>query len=340
MVIDDNFYMSLAINEAWKYQGLTYPNPPVGTVILDKNAKLISINTHKKVKTSHAELNALIDAYIKITKDEKILNFKNPNEQHKYLLENHNNYFKDFIIYVTLEPCNHQGSTPPCSLLIEKLGFKRVIIATFDPNKKATGSIKRFKKIGIDIKVGVLEQEAKTLLLPFIKYQNGDNFIFFKIAKHQNGTYDGGLVSSFESRKYVHKLRDKIDLLVIGGESVRVDKPTLDARMVNGKAPDVLIYSKRDDFDKSIPLFNIPNRKVFIESDFEKLQNYKFIMIEGGEKMLEATKGIVDWYLFFTSPNLKIGKTLQTNLNLQNLFSFTLIKDTITWAKPILENIK
>ena len=76
-------------------------------------------------------------------------------------------------------------------------------------------------------------------------------------------------------------MRDKCDLLVIGGESVRVDRPTLDARLIDGKAPDILIYSRSSDFDKSIPLFSVKGRKVMVSDSLDEIKNYKNIMIEG-----------------------------------------------------------
>jgi len=102
----------------------------------------------------------------------------------------------------------------------------------------------------------------------------------------------------------VHKVRDKIDLLVIGGNTVRIDRPTLDARRVNGKAPDVLIYSKKKEFDKSISLFNVDGRNIFIEDNLERLNCYKFIMIEGGEKLYNELKNMVDWKIFIVTPKI------------------------------------
>ena len=323
MVIDKNFYMNLAICEAWKYQGLTFPNPAVGALILDQYGKIVALQAHKYAGSAHAELSAIAYAYEKLT-GSKILH-NNPNDIYNFLLKNHNSLFKNFTIFITLQPCTNYGKTPPCDNLISKLGFKNIYIGTNDPNVKLKNN--KF----------ILKQKCDELIEPFLRWQRGENFILFKMAKTQNGVYDGGVISSLSSRKFVHDIRSKCDLLVIGGESVRVDRPTLDCRLIGAqKAPDILIYSKRDDFDKSIPLFQVPNRKVFIKSDFEILKNYKYILIEGGEKMFELTKDLVHWYLFFTSPNLKKGKTLQLNCNLKRLYHVENEYDTIEWFKPIM----
>ena len=330
MVDFDRFCMSLAIKEAWKYQGLTYPNPAVGAVVV-KNGKIFSIAAHKKAGEPHAEVLAIKEAYYKLSKDENILKLSDSKDIHEYLYENSKDIFKDSTIYVTLEPCNHFGKTPPCSNLLSKLKFKKVVISIKDPNKKASGGIEYLKKNRIDVKVGVLEKEGKKLIEPFVKWSK-DRFIFFKLAQTINGVIAPGVISSLKSREYVHRLRDRIDLLVIGGNTVRVDRPMLDSRLIGGKNPDVLIYSKEKKFDKSIPLFNVKNREVFIENSFEKLKNYKFIMIEGGEGMLEATKDLVDWYLFFISPKIKSGKQYSLDLELNILNQQKIDKDLLIWS--------
>lgn len=333
-MVDDSFYMELCLKEAWKYQGLTYPNPAVGSLVLDNHGKVIAIDAHHQAKQAHAELNVISKA-LEILGDEKIANLKNPTQKHQYILDNHNNKFKDFTIYVTLEPCNHTGSTPPCSLLIKTLGFKKVVIGSMDPNEEATGGAKLLESCGMEVVKGILKQECNQLLQPFKKWQKNEPYIFFKLAITKNGVYTGGIISSLESRTHVHKLRDKIDLLVIGGNTVRVDRPTLDCRLSGGNPPDILIYSKRDEFDNNIPLFKVEGRKVFIENSLDIIKNYRFIMIEGGEGMLKNTLGIIDHYMIFSSPNFKIGKTVQIDMKLKNLYKYQTEQDTIEWFKKI-----
>jgi diaminohydroxyphosphoribosylaminopyrimidine deaminase/5-amino-6-(5-phosphoribosylamino)uracil reductase len=170
-------------------------------------------------------------------------------------------------------------------------------------------------------------------LAPFIQWQTNP-FVFFKWAQRLDGTIDNGTISSQSSRVHVHALRDKCDLIVIGGNTVRQDRPTLDARLVNGKAPDVLIYSHNEEFDRSIPLFHIPNRQVFIASDLERIKEYRLVMIEGGAGMFSATRDTSDWYLSYIAP--KIGGGSQSLGVIQEDFEVLHAKITdniILWMK-------
>ncbi|AGR78229.1 bifunctional diaminohydroxyphosphoribosylaminopyrimidine deaminase/5-amino-6-(5-phosphoribosylamino)uracil reductase RibD [Aliarcobacter butzleri] len=313
MKIDDNFYMRLAIDEAWKHQLLTYPNPAVGCVIV-KNQRLLAVEAHKEAGMPHAEVNALKTAYLKDNPN-SILKTKNSSfDIHQFLLQNHNGFFNDCEIYVTLEPCNHIGKTPSCANLLKELKPKRVIISVKDPNKQATGGLETLKNENIDVTLGILEKDGLNLILPFISWQN-KSCIFFKMAQTLNGSIDGK-ISSNRALAYVHTLRDKIDLLVIGGNSVRIDKPTLDTRYIQGKNPDIFIYSKNKVFDTNIPLFKIPNRKVLISDDLYKLLDYKFIMIEGVYNLLDKLKERIDFFILIISPKIRKGQNALNEIDL------------------------
>ncbi|MFW3406805.1 bifunctional diaminohydroxyphosphoribosylaminopyrimidine deaminase/5-amino-6-(5-phosphoribosylamino)uracil reductase RibD [Aliarcobacter butzleri] len=313
MKIDDNFYMRLAIDEAWKYQLLTYPNPAVGCVIV-KNQRLLAVEAHKEAGMPHAEVNALKTAYLKDNPN-SILKTKNSSfDIHQFLLQNHNGFFNDCEIYVTLEPCNHIGKTPSCANLLKELKPKRVIISVKDPNKQASGGLETLKNENIDVTLGILEKDGLNLILPFISWQN-KSCIFFKMAQTLNGSIDGK-ISSNRALAYVHTLRDKIDLLVIGGNSVRIDKPTLDTRYIQGKNPDIFIYSKNKVFDNNIPLFKIPNRKVLISDDLYKLLDYKFIMIEGVYNLLDKLKERIDFFILIISPKIRKGQNALNEIDL------------------------
>lgn len=323
--------MDIALQEAWRYQGLTYPNPAVGAVVAINNC-IISKGAHTKAGAPHAEVEAIKNAYYTLTGDEHVLHLQDALELHEYLVANAKDLFHNATIYVTLEPCNHFGKTPPCSLLIKKLGFQRVVIALKDPNEEAAGGASFLRNCGIEVDIGIQEERAKVLIEPFLQWRSS-TFTFFKLAQAFNGVIDGGIISGAESRKYVHALRDRIELLVIGGNTVRTDRPILDARMVGGKAPDILIYSRKKEFDTTIPLFQIPNRKVFVEESLDRIKAYRYVMIEGGEGMLEATKDLVDWYLFFVAPILKEGKSYQVPQKLQFLHQQTCGKDMMIWSR-------
>jgi len=319
MVIDNNFFMSLAITEAWKYQGLTYPNPAVGCTVVGKHQEILAVEAHQKAGFPHAEVNALKSAYYKLTNDKKILTLISSQDIHKFLLKNHNNIFSSVSLYTTLEPCSHIGKTPSCASLISQLGIKKLFVGSNDFNKIASNGNQIVQNSGIEVLSGFLQKECDELLEPFKKWQK-KNFVFFKMAQRVDGSTNGK-VSSLQSRTNVHAMRDVCDLLVIGGNTVRVDRPTLDARLVDGKAPDILIISRTKEFDKTIPLFSIEGREVFIESDFQRLDNYKNIMIEGTKTMLELSKPYVDWYLTYMATNLDV-------LNLQKKS-----KDILIWRK-------
>ena len=303
MVINSSFYMSLALKEAWKYQGLTYPNPAVGCTVVSNNGEILAVEAHKCSGAPHAEVEALKTAYIKLTNDKKISELTLSSDIHTFLLENHNNCFENISLYTTLEPCSHVGKTPSCATLIANLGIKKLFIGSNDLNEEASGGNEIIKKSGLYVEDKILEKECDALLKPFNMW-NQKRFVFFKWAQRLNGTTDDGIISSKESRKNVHAMRDVCDLLVIGGNTVRTDKPILDARLVDGKAPDILILSQEKDFDKTIPLFNVKNRKVIISDNLLEMDNYKNIMIEGSSKMFELTRDKVDYYLCYLAPTL------------------------------------
>ncbi len=329
-------YIDLALDKAWKYQGLTYPNPAVGACVIGKNGEILAINAHQKAGNAHAEVLALRDAYVLLTKDDTIALTCNSHKLHDYLLKNHNNIFKNCSIYVTLEPCSHEGKTPSCASLIASLGLKKVYVAHVDESKNASGGIDILKAKDIEVQKDTEIEKAKDLLYPFLSWQK-KNFITFKWAQRLDGTIDGGTVSSKKSREYVHAMRNVNDLLVIGGNTVRVDRPTLDARLVNGKAPDILIYSRSNDFDRDIALFKVQGRKVYIENSFERIREYKNILIEGGEGMYEESRKIVDYYLVFISA--QSGGGTMSLLNKKDRFKTLHVRelggDIMMWMKRV-----
>ncbi len=335
MKIDHNFYMSLALSEAWKYQGLTYPNPAVGCSVIGNNGEILAVESHHKAGQAHAEVNALKAAYYKLTQDSAILEAKTSLAIHSYLIANHNNIFTDVKLYTTLEPCSHVGKTPSCASLISTLGIKEVYIGSEDRHKIAKNGKIVLAENGCRVSTNILKNECDALLYPFLKSLE-DRFVFFKWAQRLNGTIDDGAISSLSSRKEVHAMRDVCDLLVIGGNTVRSDRPTLDARLVDGKAPDILILSKETDFDKTIPLFNVQGRRVYIESDFSRIESYKNIMIEGTQSMYELSREIVDYYLSYIAPSFGGSKSFDV---CKDKFDILNVKqeseDIIMWMKRI-----
>ena len=348
--MNDEFYMDLALSKAWKFQILTYPNPAVGCVILDKNSQILSCKAHEKAGYLHAEPMAILFALCKKSekfKDDfiKAYNAKfgsnikegefgllEPKFTYEFILKNHSSLLKNAKAYVTLEPCSHHGKTPPCANLLKELGFREVIIGSHDKNKIASGGGNLLQSAGVKVKFGVLKERCDKLLEPFLAYQNG-GFSFLKIAISKNGVASGGIITNELSRTHVHKLRSIIDALIIGGNTVRVDRPRLDSRLVSGgKNPDVIIYSRSDKFDKTIPLFSVPGRKVSIQKE---LSLKGLSMFEGAGEFLKLAKdgklANVKWLLIYQSSNFKDGKSLSLDLNLKPLFSGNFGNDSCTW---------
>ena len=324
----DEFYMRLALDEAWKYQLLTYPNPAVGAVVVHQG-RILSIQAHQQAGTSHAEVLALVSAYevmqgIKVDFD--------PTDAllaHAFLRSLSDGFFSECEIYVTLEPCAHEGKTPSCANLLQILGLKRVVIGTADPVAGHGGAASRLSNVTI----GILEKACRTLIEPFVIWQERA-FVLFKLAQTTNGRIGGGYLSCQESLEHVHRLRGVCDRLLIGGNTVRTDRPTLDCRFTDGRAPDVTIYSKCDNFDTDIPLFGVPDRQVTVGDDLSFLDLPSFVMVEGGEGMLRVLKERIDWLLIYQTPKLSTNQlSYNIEMNLTFLHQAKSGTDLMIWSR-------
>jgi len=326
----DEFYMQLALDKAWEYQGLTYPNPAVGAVVtLDD--KILSIEAHRQAGTSHAEVLVLLSAYEVLS--QKTLDFdeNDASRAHDFLLNLPQNFFSKCNIYVTLEPCAHRGKTPSCASLLQHLKLEKVIIGTKDPIEGHDDG----SKILEHVTIGVLEEKCKALLEPFIIWQKRA-FVLFKLAQTTNARIGGGYLSAKASLAHVHQLREVCTALLIGGNTVRTDKPTLNCRFAQGKSPNVVIYSKEDNFDQEIPLFSVKNRKVDISDDLTFLDTPSFILVEGGDGMLNALKDKIDWILIYQTPKLSTNNlTYNTTMNLEFLHQRKMDVDLMIWSRQI-----
>ena len=334
--MNDEFYMQLALDKAWQYQGLTYPNPAVGAVVV-YDGQIVSIEAHQKAGTSHAEVLALLSAYENISQTTIDFDRFDANKAHNFLLDLPNNFFNQCSIYVTLEPCSHRGKTPSCAGLLLQLHLKEIIIGTKDPIVEHTGGIDIVGR-GVPtptIKIGILEEACKSLLEPFIIWQKRA-FVLFKLAQTTNGRIGGGYLSSKVSLRHVHQLREMCDTLLIGGNTVRVDRPTLDCRFSGSKVPNICIYSKDDSFDRQIPLFAVKDREVSITNDLSFLEKPSFVLVEGGEGMLNALKEKIDWLLIYQTPKLSTNTlTYNTTMNLQFLHTDKIDVDMMIWSKNL-----
>src|SRR3972149_5350146 len=206
-------YMKRAIDLALMAKGRTSPNPMVGAVII-KGGKIAGEGYHKKAGTQHAEVNAINSAG------------KNA---------------KDGIMYVTLEPCCHQGRTPPCTKTIIKSGIKKIVIGMVDPNPIVSGKgIEELKGAGIQVSTGLLEKECKRLNEVYIKYITTKKpFVLLKVAMSLDGkiaTCKRGSkwITSEPSRERVHNLRDEVDAVMVGIGTVLQDNPNLTVSLKRG----------------------------------------------------------------------------------------------------------
>lgn len=327
------FYMELALQEAWKYQGLTLPNPAVGALLLGEHGEILSIAAHQRAGSPHAEVLALQEGYARLSGNADILALHDSSQIHDYLLAHSQGIFRHCTLYVTLEPCNHYGQTPPCSELLARLKPKSVIIGKRDPNPKASGGIDRLKEAGIAVHTGIKEEACHKLLLPFERLQKQGYFRFFKWAQRLNGTLSPGIISSSSSRAHVHALRDRIDLLVISGKTARADNPWLDARLIEGRAPDVLILTRSPErFPRSLRLFSVPHRHVRVSSDLEALLDYRCVMAEGGAELFETLFDSMDAFLSYIAPSLERGEvSLASRVPLSLLHSHPIEEDLVAW---------
>jgi diaminohydroxyphosphoribosylaminopyrimidine deaminase/5-amino-6-(5-phosphoribosylamino)uracil reductase len=219
MSTQDEKYMQTALKLAGRGIGLVEPNPAVGAVIVKAN-QVIGKGWHKKFGGPHAEINALEDC--------KNLGV-NPSGA---------------TMYVTLEPCSHEGKTGPCTQAIIEAGLAKVVAATIDPAEHAGGrGIRQLRDAGIEVQLGLCEAQAKLLNAPFIKFAaTGRCWVTLKWAQSIDGKLapaqsadEQGWISNELSRKDAHKLRRRAQAILVGINTVLADDPLLTARPSQGK---------------------------------------------------------------------------------------------------------
>lgn len=223
---NDKHYMSLALDLAKSARGKTNPNPLVGAVIV-KDGCIVGTGLHRKAGEPHAEVHAF-----------------NMAGEHSV----------GATLYVTLEPCSHYGKTPPCAELVKNSGVKRVVVAMKDPNPQVAGrGIRLLEENGIEVEVGVMEQEAMKLNERFIHNMIEERpFIISKFAMTLDGkiaTYTGHSkwITGDAARNHVHTTRDEVDAILVGANTVKADNPMLTTRLNSrtGKNPIRLIIDRQ-----------------------------------------------------------------------------------------------
>lgn len=322
----DVFFMKEALKLAESVRGRTSPDPMVGAVIV-KSGKIISKGYHAEVRTPHAESFAIRKAGKRA---------------------------RGATLYLNLEPCCHFGNNPPCTERIIESGIKRVVAAMKDPNPLVRGKgFTELRRAGIKVDVGVLGKEAKKLNEAFIKHITTQSpFVILKTAMTLDGKIatEGGQskwMSGEAARGFVHQLRNSVDAVLVGKNTVAVDDPLLTVRGVKNKIKDplriiidgkaeipvtskvlsrepqntIVVVSRKAPKDrvlkiraKGVEVLEIPEKAGGI--DLKKLmkelgrRNVISLLIEGGgaTNASALSQGIVDKIYFFVAPKIVGGK--------------------------------
>jgi diaminohydroxyphosphoribosylaminopyrimidine deaminase/5-amino-6-(5-phosphoribosylamino)uracil reductase len=185
--------------------------------ILVRDGRIVGSGYHRRAGGDHAEIVALKRA---------------------------GNKSRRATLYLNLEPCDHHGKTPPCSLSLIQAGVKRVVAGMVDPNPLVSGrGIRRLRQAGVEVRVGVLEEKCRRLNETFAKYvTRGRPFVTLKLAASLDGniatcTGDSRWVTGETARGYVHKLRSQVDAVLVGVGTVTADDPRLTCRFPGGRDP-------------------------------------------------------------------------------------------------------
>ncbi len=316
------FFMRIALREAEKGVGRTSPNPAVGALLV-KNGRIVARGHHAHAGGPHAEVVVIRAAGTRA---------------------------QGADLYTTLEPCDHWGKTPPCSLAILGAGVRRVFVGSRDPNPLVNGrGVGRLRRAGVQVVTGVLEAECDALNAHWFRYiTSGRPHVTLKAAVTLDGklatrTGDSRWVTGPEARERVHRLRDRVDAVLVGAGTARADDPRLTARLRRGKGRDPLrvVLDTRLRLPPSLRLFR-PRRgaptlvahvsgrpaagrpgveylrcrgrggRVDVRDLLRKLarRGVTSLLVEGGAEVhrtfLEA--GLVDRVLLFIAPKLVGGE--------------------------------
>ncbi|MFA6356486.1 MAG: bifunctional diaminohydroxyphosphoribosylaminopyrimidine deaminase/5-amino-6-(5-phosphoribosylamino)uracil reductase RibD [Candidatus Omnitrophota bacterium] len=308
---EDKKYIKLAIGLAAIARGRTSPNPCVGAVVV-KGGSIIGKGYHKFAGGPHAEVYALRKAGKKA---------------------------KGATLYVSLEPCVHYGRTPPCVDMIRKCGIKRVVAAMKDPNPLNNGKgIDILRRYGIKAESGLMEEEARELNRPFIKYMEEKMpFVAVKAAQTLDGkiatrTGDSKWISNEESRRFVHKLRSESDAIIVGANTVINDDPLLTSRIkgVRAKQPLRVILAGRKGIPKESKVLRSKGGEVLVIAPDRKTGRVNLkkllrelaargvmnVLIEGGGEVIASAfrERLVDKIYLFIAPKIAGGRDAKTSV--------------------------
>ena len=240
-------WMRRAIDLALLGEGRTSPNPLVGAVIVDSKGELIAEGFHLKAGSPHAEAMAF------------------------------NNLQKDpegGSLYVNLEPCCHEGKTPPCVKRIIASGIKRVFVSIKDPDKRVSGKgLDQLKRAGLEVNLGLCKEEAISINKAFIhRNLTGQSYGVLKWAMSIDGRI--GLkngksqwITNDHSRSFVHSLRAGFDAIIVGGNTLRKDDPLLTSRGKKSPEPLRVVFTRNLNLPKERNLWDCEMAKTLIVYD-------------------------------------------------------------------------
>lgn len=304
---EDERWMREALAEADKGFGLTSPNPPVGAVIVRDGIEL-GRGWHQGAGLEHAEVNAIANASA-----------------------NHGTEScRNATIYVTLEPCSTHGRTPPCVDAILKAGFARVVIASIDPNPDHVGAgFGTLREAGVEVTTGVLEDDGDEMIRFFAKRMTtGLPWVIAKTAATLDGRTTLGpgesqWISSEASREDVQKWRRQCDAIMVGGETFRIDNPSLTLRGSSAEGrpqPLRVIFTSDELLPQTHQLFTDEHKdrtrvhwSQSLEESLRSLvdEGVSGVMLESGGRLLAHAMhlGFVDELILYLAPRLGGGHT-------------------------------
>lgn len=247
-ISNDEAYMRRCIQLALNAEGRTYPNPMVGAVVVC-DGRIIGEGWHHRAGEPHAEVNA-----IRSVADPGLLTRS--------------------TIYVSLEPCAHQGRTPPCADLIIRSGIPHVVVGCRDSFAKVDGrGIGKLRDAGVDVRVGVLEDDCRWLNRRFFTVQEKRRpYVILKWAQTADG-YIGDIADGQASQLFIsggeamtieHRRRATEDAILVGAATVRTDDPTLTTRRVGGGSPLRFILSPNIDIPAGAKVLTDGGRSIVI----------------------------------------------------------------------------
>ncbi len=264
-------YMQRCLDLALLGAGTVAPNPMVGAVLVYEN-RIIGEGYHQVFGQAHAEVNCLNAVKLE---DQPFIN--------------------QSTLYVSLEPCSHFGKTPPCSRLIIKYGIPKVVIACQDPFPKVAGSgIEALKQAGIELIVGVLEQEALALNKRFICFhQNKRPFIVLKWAQTANGKIAGMgekrlMITNELTNRLVHRWRSQEAAILVGYQTALKDNPRLDNRYWKGNSPIRMVIDRDLSLPSHLHLLDGSHRTiVFNQVKNAKVKHLEYVFLDAQKDTIE-----------------------------------------------------